>query len=820
MSKLKGNFASKQHPQVRQEVELDKPYSEFAPGDSITGRVILDAPKPIRATHLVARLHGFVKVIPHSRLPGEAIPYEEHLLNSSKGRRGAEYFGNGFAKLFEDEQVLCGDGRLYGKYSFQFELILPERNIPSSIDVSTCLTYRYCADGSFKFENGTITYLLSSTLTRPTTISPIMVEYCKLKIKENIDIASIARPRPQTVSLETVKNRRPVINMKRKTSSSTNDKDQLIANDENRDMQVVSPTATDEGPGSPVPSEGSSSVTSNGTSTTHRRSNLPTAQESRSATSALFSIASTSDKTITAQTEVLQGGCLPGDSLQVKVSVDHTKAIKSMQGVIATFYRLSRIDTHPALPLGPTDRNSKARYEDYYPKSRTGLGGLSLSSSGSSRTFRQDLGQSIAPLIVDPKTLTAVSRTSIQLPDHIFPSISGVPGAMISFKYFVEIVIDLRGKLGQDKLRPRFSMTNTAQHAYEDPRINMIDSSDGYMFLTTPGFNFLITDQVRRQKGVVFTKTELILGTKDSARSRGKQKAEALNETNPNMSLPQSYDPPSFSALVNGNHITESPLTHHFAPHRPSPQDQLPFIPPSVLPEENLDEKTQMRRAENALLPSAPPEAPESANGIEMAPSAPAALDEDDFLHRYEYSQPAPRYEAPLEGNPQSMQNSSAVENGQVGLHDSSADGNVDFLTDDKQEMERRRLQQLASSPYGPEVQGSADEESSTFQISGQVSAGAAPIINDGSTDEILNLDLPNQTVLHDRMDADSPQIRSNPDQAQALSSQEQAEQSGANISKILKPNLIGDERRPQVDGGDVPNLDQQSVQSVHQHDR
>ena len=142
LSRLKGPFAAKQHPQVRQEIELDKPYSEFAPGDSITGRVILDAPKPIRATHLVARLHGFVKVITHSRLPGEAIPYDENLLNSSKGRRGSEYFGNGFAKLFEDEQVLCGDGRLYGKYSFQFELLLPENGVPSSIDVSARLLVR------------------------------------------------------------------------------------------------------------------------------------------------------------------------------------------------------------------------------------------------------------------------------------------------------------------------------------------------------------------------------------------------------------------------------------------------------------------------------------------------------------------------------------------------------------------------------------------------------------------------------------------------------------------------------------------------------
>lgn len=44
--------------------------------------------------------------------------------------------GNGFATLFEDEVVLCGDGRLKeGIYKFQFELQLPPHNLPSSITV-------------------------------------------------------------------------------------------------------------------------------------------------------------------------------------------------------------------------------------------------------------------------------------------------------------------------------------------------------------------------------------------------------------------------------------------------------------------------------------------------------------------------------------------------------------------------------------------------------------------------------------------------------------------------------------------------------------
>ena len=597
-----------------------------------------------------------------------------------------------------------------------------------------------------------------------------MIEYCKLKIKETIDIAPIPRPRPQSVSLETIQNRRPVIYMKRRTSGSTTGKEQIPPPEEGRESQVTSPSATNETPASPVASGGSSnSVKSDSTSDLRRRSCPPTAQEARSATSGVFSQAS-SDKTITAQTEVLQGGCLPGDSLQVKVSVDHTKAIKSMQGVIATFYRLSRIDTHPALPLGPADQRSKARYEDYYPKSRTGLGGLSLSSSGSSRTFRQDLAQSIAPLIVDPKTLTAISRTSIQVPDHIFPSIGGVPGTMISFKYFVEIVIDLRGKMGQDRIRPRFSMTHTAQHAYEDPKVNVVNAADGYTFLTTPGFNFLITDQIRRQKGVVFTKTEIILGTRDSTRARGKQKAEDTNGTDQNLPSPRLSDPPSFSALVNGNHITESPNRHLDSRFTPPPLQQPLLTPPLAPPEEELDEKSRIRRAETTLLPSAPPESTPSSNVQEPLPSAPFVFGEDDLLHRYVYSQPAPRYEAPgVAAAPQSIQDPTNHENNvHHGQSDRTTNENPLPPTGDKQELERQRLQLLASSPYDSGIEDTVVEPNSTFDASLQASTEPAPISHSVSSD--------GHQVSDQSHSANSEQLSKNERSSQLESGREQDE--------------------------------------------
>lgn len=135
VSSLVTPFSAKQRNLIEHEIKLDEPFRTFSCGDAVRGAVLLNAAKPFRITHLVIRLHGFVKVVNNARLPGDTIPYDENLLTSTKHRKGIEYFGNGFARLFEDEFILCGDGRLFGKYEFRFELTVPSEGIPSSVDV-------------------------------------------------------------------------------------------------------------------------------------------------------------------------------------------------------------------------------------------------------------------------------------------------------------------------------------------------------------------------------------------------------------------------------------------------------------------------------------------------------------------------------------------------------------------------------------------------------------------------------------------------------------------------------------------------------------
>lgn len=138
IAKCVAPFAAKQRNNIEQEIQLDEPFRQYAPGDRIKGAIHVNVGRPIRVTHLVIHLHGFVKVFNRAKGPGEEIACDESLSTSGKGRRrrGIEYLGNGYARLFEDEVTLCGEGRLHGPVKFCFDMALPSKNIPSSIDVS------------------------------------------------------------------------------------------------------------------------------------------------------------------------------------------------------------------------------------------------------------------------------------------------------------------------------------------------------------------------------------------------------------------------------------------------------------------------------------------------------------------------------------------------------------------------------------------------------------------------------------------------------------------------------------------------------------
>ena len=137
LSKIASPFASKTRNLFEYDIRPDDPYRQYFPGDVVKGSVTLSVTKPIRITHLVICLHGYVKVLKDAKAGEETVWGNGSFVVTGRGKRGPEYFGNGFASLFENEHVLCGDGRLKaGTYEFEYAIQLPSRAIPSSIDVS------------------------------------------------------------------------------------------------------------------------------------------------------------------------------------------------------------------------------------------------------------------------------------------------------------------------------------------------------------------------------------------------------------------------------------------------------------------------------------------------------------------------------------------------------------------------------------------------------------------------------------------------------------------------------------------------------------
>ncbi|OCL13948.1 hypothetical protein AOQ84DRAFT_260992, partial [Glonium stellatum] len=531
LSRLKSPLQSKTRSFTDFYIQPDDPHRQYSPGDLITGSVILKVVKPLKITHLVISLHGYVQVFKNPNAPKDGFRAYNNAVGTGKGRKSGSYFGNGFATLFEDESVLCGEGRLgEGVYHFNFELEFPSKGLPSSID----------------FERGTISYMLSATLTRPTTISPTTTHDTKIYLVETIDIAPILDPKPRVISLEPIYRRsRARSNVKKRSPPSDSPQQSVDGAEASRNSRVSelsSVTEESDTPRSPAPSDLSfesqfSNVTGSGVDS--GRLSVSTGSSGGTLNGSKTSL---KGKTITATIELLKAGFLRGDNIPVKISVNHTKHIKSFQGIIITLYRQARVDMHPALPVAPNSKADKVSSEDYYPKSRTGLGGLSLSSAGSSHVFRKDLAQSFAPLFIDPRTFTAEVKASVRVPDEAFPTISSVPGAMISFKYYVEVVVDLQGKLaGLDKLFPSSGLVNVpnnAATAFDNtassaaaaaaaasgrPEDHHHHPAAACGMVSAWGGNFVDTESIRRDKSVVTCVFEVVIGTKDSDR-KGKRK--------------------------------------------------------------------------------------------------------------------------------------------------------------------------------------------------------------------------------------------------------------------------------------------------------
>ncbi|WPH03039.1 Hypothetical protein R9X50_00591300 [Acrodontium crateriforme] len=660
LSRITSSFASNSRTIADFFIDVDDPHRQYSPGDLVTGSVRLRVVKPVRVTHIVVSLHGFVQVFKNPGSPHDGYRANQNYIGTGRGKQSGAYFGNGFASLFEDEVVLCGDGRLAeGSYQFNFELEFPDRDLPSSID----------------FERGTISYMITATMTRPIAIAPTVTCDRKVYFVERIDISPLRPPRPRTITLEPVTKRSKVKPQPRRLVVDPAEKSgrKGILDHYGRPNGTSSaPSTQSEPPGSSSPSEISfdSHLSSNGNASRQDASRQSQCTDDRSGTTT--SKASTCGRSIHATVESLNGGCLRGDHVGVKVVVEHTKLVRSLYGVIVTLYRQARVDMHPAIPLGPSEKGKESKYEDYYPRSMTGLGGLSLSGAGSSHVFRKDLAQVMAPLYVDPLNYTAEVTAKVRVPEDAFPTISTVPGAMISFKYYAEVVVDIQGKLGSNDR----SLGSLSALAAVSSHSQSASQTGGERTVAMPfGSTIIDTAQIRRDKGVITCTFEVVVGTRDSERRKGKKKVEVnVEETEIETQAGAEHHGQSQSAIhwYDEQYAYDDPYYYDqdwqkYAPEGEPPngesevlhyvndvaeQNQQYNMPPPVpiplVPDESqMSEKERVRQAEMRLLPSQPPG---MENGSEMenhaGSSAPYLADIEGESQQFSARPSAPSYTA------------------------------------------------------------------------------------------------------------------------------------------------------------------------------
>lgn len=604
-------------------IALDLPHKLWLPGEEILGQVILISKKHLANIAIEFCLSGYIKInaLPHSKLK----TVKRTLFNHNIRIYGPD--PDRPRQLDLDEFV---NGLYKGEHRFPFIVKLPKKRIFTSID----------------FGKGAIEYVLKTSLRSaddPVSSSGSPAEspgagagassndlfararlFTKLNsaayssekiisLVNPIDVAELPPPKPKRLIINDPRRNKHLLRVESSTST-INTFSTFSSNNLDTELNLNMTLTSSANPAHAL-TPGAQGNTPNSLHNTHVS---PGNSAPSSFSPSLNADPSRPNNNIRVSMELPQSGYLRGELIPIKLNIHHLKKIQDTKGIIVTLVRVCRLDYGP---------------------------------DGLYESFRKDLLQLIIPLFVDPATFQLEINTSLRVPPDAFPTIAGCP--MVSFQYFIEVMLNLSGK--------SLSVDGPSEH----PKSNLAPSDDisagpsispgnqgNYTYHAYQNRSeFINTDKFKRLKKFLQITSEVVIGTHrldrlpvaaspdgSHAHVNGVNRSSVTSSSNsasPSTQAHAHIQAPLLQAHAPGNFthqrtgmpsmigaIPESLPMNNFTPpyqrgpvgsshQHLSPLASAPtyedIIADVAMPQQpNLSEKERMRLHEQSLLPSEP----------------------------------------------------------------------------------------------------------------------------------------------------------------------------------------------------------------------
>ncbi|EDK43278.1 hypothetical protein LELG_01456 [Lodderomyces elongisporus NRRL YB-4239] len=490
-------------------IQLDNPHKVWLPGDEVSGQIVLISKRNLANIVITLLLAGFVKInaSSHSKLRPLKHTLFDHTIriyggetrsnSNTNGSGNGNNNSNSNSNNRNSNPHEFSNGLFKGEHVFPFIVKLPNKRIFTSIDFgkgsinytllasignSSSYTTAQSAIPTPPMDSSLNTTNISGNNTNTSTNNnnssnsggsrgkfihnPSHTSEKLINLVNPVDVSEFPRPKPKRLILRDPR------------STAGRDKKLIRTQSSTSTINTINTFATFSSNNSDQ-----SSVDDRLSEAEHTAvSNVgPTSSISDKAPASINSLS----PTIKVILDVPQRGYLRGESIPLKISINHLKKIQDLNGIIVTFVRVCRLDNGP---------------------------------DGVVESFRKDLQQLVLPLYVDPQTFKSEIQSSLRVPADAFPTITGCP--LVSFQYFIEVLINLSGKsvvVDPELLAERplpesgnsSKLQNQAPTSIDQFQFNFGSSIQSQKERST----FINTDRFKRSKKFLQITTEVCIGT-------------------------------------------------------------------------------------------------------------------------------------------------------------------------------------------------------------------------------------------------------------------------------------------------------------------